>query len=78
MKNNPENIVAEFAQRRDLPNRVAEAAKTPLDYLVGNLYKPRRCVEVQETDGSTGCLISDFEGVLKMHGGAAETAFSQW
>ena len=78
VKNNPANIIAEFVRRRDLPDNMEEGKKTPWDYLVGNLSKECRCGEILENDGSTGGVIADFEVLLKVHGGAIETAFVQW
>ena len=78
MKCNLGMLIRQFVQRRDAEKRETEAEKRPKDYLTSNLLLPCRCGEVKEKDGSAGCVIEDFEGILNMHGPHVAKPFIEW
>ena len=78
MKCNLEVLVCQFVKRRDMEAREKEAAKRPMDYLAENLSLPCKCECVREQDRSTGCLMQDFDDILKMHGPRVAEPFIKW
>ena len=78
MKCNLGMLIRQFVLRRDAEKRETEAEKRQKGYLTSNLLLPCRCGEVKEIDGSTGCFIENFDGILNRTGPHGAKPLIEW